>query len=299
MEVVKPIGDGFINLYKPEGMTSFAAVARVRKLIGIKQVGHAGTLDPEARGVLPIAIGRYTRLLDYCRLTPKIYRAEVVVGSMTHSGDRDGRIVARSSGYVPSLSELHHASRFLVGDIWQTPPQVSAIKHQGVRHYAAARQGQVVWPEPRRRQIYSLDQFVVRREGFFFDVSVGRGTYIRALVRDLGFIIGLAMHLGGLERRQVGAFSVQQAISLDRLEDLSDWRTALFSWKECLGVPEVRVDHDQARLITHGDRRLFEGVSWEEGVMALSYGGALLAIVEGRPWRYRLVLGKEEAPRDA
>jgi len=273
-------------------MTSHGAVARIRRITGIRQVGHAGTLDPDAVGVLPIAVGRYTRLLPYTQLTPKVYFARAMVGSITHTGDQAGRIVACSANYVPAEAEIARTGQWLVGDVWQVPPQVSALKTQGVRHYQAVHQNQVVWPSPRRVHIASIDAIDRKDRGWEFLSTVGPGTYIRAVVRDWGYLMGLAAHLIFLERRQVGGWVGDRTVTLEQLDQLGDhWPDALDGWEGHLNLESIDVDSQLKSSIGHGDVRALAGLpSYPGGVKALTYQGELLAVVEGPPWHYRIVL---------
>lgn len=286
--------DGFLNVFKPAGMSSHAVVARMRKLTGIKRIGHAGTLDPDAVGVLPLAVGRYTRLLDYALLTPKIYRAYVSVGSMTHTGDASGRITGRSRAWSIGETQLEDSARWLIGRSWQIPPQVSALKVGGRRHYDAVRHQETVWPAPRRTVIQAITEIGVTDDGWRFEAEVGPGTYIRALVRDWAAFLGVAAHLKALERIRVGAFFDTASHTLAELEqDSENWCRWLTPWDQVVLVDQQRVlDTNEVKLVRHGDIRALGHLAGKpSGRLALhDEQGDLVAIVEGPPYHYCLVL---------
>lgn len=285
---------GFLNLWKPEGMTSHAAVARVRRLSGERHIGHAGTLDPDAAGVLPLALGAYTRLMGYVDLTPKVYRAAVAIGALTHTGDAAGRVVGRSRMWVPSRAQLEASARWLVGTVWQVPPQVSALKSQGRRHYQTVREEGVVWPAPRRVVVEALEDIRPTEYGWEFLATVGSGTYIRALVRDWGYLLGVAVHLSRLERHQVGSFTAHGAVRLTDLEALREhWTDRLEDWQGHVPLPTQSMGSEAARRAAHGDRAALAELSLSQpGRVGLVHRERLVAIVEGPPWRYRVVFGE-------
>ena len=272
-------------------MTSHDVVARVRRVTGISRVGHAGTLDPGASGVLPIAVGMATRLLPYAELSPKIYRGRAVLGSTTLTGDGDGPVVGRSGGRAWSGREIHSAARWLCGTIWQVPPQVSALRGGGRRHYDVVRRGGVVWPDPRRVTVDALDEIAVLDDGWSFRCQVSPGTYVRALVRDWGYLMGGAAHLTQLVREAVGAFRVGDAVTLDQLAaSASLWSHYVTPWQNYLAMDAYVLDPPEARWAGHGDPRLFENFSDSfGGRLALTAGGRLVGIAEGPPWRYCVV----------
>ncbi len=284
---------GFLNMVKPAGMTSHAVVARVRRLTGIRQIGHAGTLDPDATGVLPLAVGTATRLLMYAQLLPKVYTARVAIGTSTHSGDAGGRVVARSRVWTLSLDDVKDAAEWLQGHVWQIPPQVSALKMGGRRHYQRVHEQEVVWPQPRRISIDSIEAIRLVRDGWEFRAVVGSGSYIRALVRDWADILGVAGHLASLQRVQVGVFVQDAATTLEGLESLgSAWQERLVPWQRVIALDAtVSLDRASAERIGHGDMHVLEQIARDcRGVIGLQWKDQLLAIAEGPPWRYRVVL---------
>ncbi|PSR23774.1 MAG: tRNA pseudouridine(55) synthase TruB [Sulfobacillus acidophilus] len=283
--------NGVINLWKPVGITSHDAVRQVRHVTGWTRVGHAGTLDPGAEGVLPVAVGSATRLLPYLVLTPKVYTGYVQVGTMTSTGDAQGRIVGRSRPWVPSLEQLTWAARFLEGSVWQVPPQVSALKVRGERHYAAVRRGVSVWPAPRLVRILSIAEIVAEREGWQFQASVGSGVYIRALVRDWGTLLGVATHLRELRRIRVGCFDGESSVSLHQLEQAHEnWGDFVQPWHACLAMERQELDPMNVARVVHGDTRILAQLTPHDGrMLALEYQGRLYAIVAESGRQYRVV----------
>lgn len=210
--------NGFLNILKPPGMTSAAVVSVVRRLTGEKRVGHAGTLDPEAAGVLPIMIGKAARLFDYLVDKQKSYVAEVAFGQATDTQDATGRVVATGDAF-PSLTQVEEAALKLTGDIWQRPSIYSAIKQDGVAMYERARRGEEV--EVPLRQVH-VDSIRVTQEmphhGYLMTIHCGRGTYIRSICHDMGEMLGCPAHMRFLLRSLSGAFDLSTAMTLEEAE---------------------------------------------------------------------------------
>lgn len=207
--------NGFLNILKPPGMTSAAVVAVVRRLTGEKRVGHAGTLDPEASGVLPIMIGKAARLFDYLVDKEKEYVAEVAFGTATDTQDATGRVIARGENY-PDWAQIEAAAASQTGDIWQRPSMYSAIKQDGVTMYERARRGETV--EVPLRQVH-VEHIALHSEtadhGALMTVRCGRGTYIRSICNDMGEFVGCPAHMRFLLRSQSGAFRLDTAMTLE------------------------------------------------------------------------------------
>ncbi len=275
-------------------MTSHAVVAAVRRLAGQQSVGHAGTLDPDAAGVLPVALGTYTRLLDYARLTPKIYQADLIFGVATATGDASGSPVGHSGPPWPSLADVEAAAGWMVGDVWQIPPAVSALKRGGERHYRAVQKGRTVWPTARRVQVQRLTVLAGQQQQWRIEATVGPGTYLRAIARDWGWVLGHGAHLDHLVRTQVGGFAITQSHDLAELAHAAAqgrWSTLLEDWTRHLDIPIIEVQLHQVKAIQHGRSDAWpdpgEGVI---GPIGLTFAGQLLAVIDGPPWRYRKVL---------
>lgn len=214
--------DGFINLDKPPGATSHDAVAMVRRALNRVKTGHTGTLDPDATGVLPICIGKATRLAEYITGLPKVYRGELKFGVTTTSQDATGDFLEIKDASYLTLEQIKACLPSFRGEIWQVPPMVSAVKKDGKRLYQLARQGQVVEREPRQVTIYRFDllQFQPGEQPrATFEIACSRGTYIRTLFHDLGQSLGCGGHLSALRRLQVGPFNVRDAITIEQIRE--------------------------------------------------------------------------------
>jgi len=207
---------GILNVDKPPGMTSHDVVATVRRLARQRKVGHAGTLDPLATGVLLICLGKATRVSEALMRSPKTYRAEALLGVSTTTDDAEGEILEQHPVTV-ARSAVEEALQTFVGHIEQVPPRYSAIKHQGKRLYQLARQGIEVELPARKVEIHRITLEAWEPPLARFVVRCGPGTYIRALARDLGRILGCGAHLTALRRTSSGQFSVADAISLKDL----------------------------------------------------------------------------------
>ena len=241
---------GFLSIDKPLGITSHDVVAHVRKICRIKRIGHAGTLDPGASGVLVLAIGPTTRLIEYVQDdTRKTYRAVISLGSATDSDDADGAVIATQA--IPAITEatLTPILAQFVGDIMQVPPKVSALHVDGQRMYDLARKGIAPELPARPVHIYSISLRAWDETSLTIDVTCGKGTYIRSLARDIGSALGTVAHLSALRRTAVGGFTVSESVSLDqlRVDGIGPWlhpnAIALLEW------PVHRAsEHEQALL---------------------------------------------------
>lgn len=210
---------GVINLYKPPGMSSAQAVAFVKRLTKTK-AGHAGTLDPEAAGVLPILIGRATRINDYLMDLPKVYLAEVAFGASTDTQDAQGRLL-ETGGQIPSLAAVKMAAQAFAGETSQMPPQYSALKVGGQTAYQLAREGKTAPLQARRIVIDAVDVLEeMPRDGFLLRVNCSKGTYIRTLCHDLGQALSCPSHMRFLLREASSGLSLTHSVTL---EDLSRW----------------------------------------------------------------------------
>jgi tRNA pseudouridine55 synthase len=213
---------GLVVVDKPAGMTSHDVVARVRRTAGTRKVGHAGTLDPMATGVLVLGLNRATRLLGHLMLTEKSYDATVRLGAATTTDDAEGEVVATASAAGVTEDDVREALRSFVGDIEQVPSAVSAIKVDGRRAYQRVRSGEVVELAARPVTVHAIGAGAFRRDGGFLDldlhVSCSSGTYVRAIARDLGAALGVGGHLTALRRTRVGAFTLAGATT--DLDDL-------------------------------------------------------------------------------
>jgi tRNA pseudouridine55 synthase len=211
--------DGILNISKPQGMTSFGAVAAVRRLTGERWVGHAGTLDPEATGVLPVCLGQGTKITAFLMDTTKVYRAQIELGRATDTYDSSGRTTQRGDPSGISRKQVTSALDSFCGRIQQTPPMFSAVKYRGKRLYKLARAGIQVERPSRPARIDRLELIDWQPPLFTIEVTCGKGTYIRCLAHDLGQVLGCGATLTSLVRRRSGLFDIRDAVSLSQFED--------------------------------------------------------------------------------
>jgi tRNA pseudouridine55 synthase len=209
--------NGFLVVDKPQGVTSFDVVRTIRRALKVRRVGHCGTLDPMATGVLPIAIGEATRLVEFVMDGEKIYRGTLKLGETTDTQDAEGTILSRSSIDGIDRSQIETAISTLLGPIQQLPPMYSALKRDGVPLYELARKGVEVERALRSIEIYRFELCSVDLPFVTFEVTCSKGTYVRTLAHDLGACLGCGAHLTALRRLKSGAFSEGEAILLDRL----------------------------------------------------------------------------------
>ena len=244
--------DGLLNLNKPIGPTSFDMIARLRRLTGVRKIGHAGTLDPLASGVLPICIGKAVRLSEYLMSDDKVYRAELTFGVRTATDDAEGEIVSQQDVNL-SRTQIEKMLAEFVGAQTQVPPQYAAIKIAGKPMYESARRGETIEAAPRQIHIERLTLLDWATPRATMDVACGKGTYIRALARDLGERLGCGAYLSALARTQCGVFALADAVALDTLERASDWRTHLLPMDYGLRAwPAVHLSADATLRILNG-----------------------------------------------
>jgi tRNA pseudouridine55 synthase len=207
--------NGYFNVLKPPGMTSSQVVGAVRRLINGEKAGHAGTLDPEAAGVLPVMAGKAARLFDYLVDKQKAYVAEVAFGAATDTQDAQGRVIARGENF-PSTKDVQNVLPRFLGEILQIPPSFSALKQDGRRLYELARKGEMVVLDPRT---ILVEEITIVREtenhGMILSIRCGRGTYVRTICHDLGEAVGCPAHMRFLLRTQSGAFTIHTAHTLE------------------------------------------------------------------------------------
>ena len=211
--------DGILNINKPAGKTSFDIVAQVKRLSGEKRVGHAGTLDPIATGVLPVCLGRATRIVQYLADATKTYRAEIELGVTTDTYDVSGRVTHRSDPLGISREQVAAALASFCGSIQQTPPMYSAVKHQGKPLYELARAGIEVERKSRLVKIFRIELLEWQPPLVTVELECGKGTYIRSLAHDLGQVLGCGANLKNLIRLRCGVFDIKDALSLPQLEE--------------------------------------------------------------------------------
>lgn len=220
--------DGVINVDKPSGPTSHDIVDRIRRIVGQKRVGHAGTLDPLASGVLIVCLGKATRIVEYLMSSWKEYFVGLVLGVETDTGDAAGQVVAERDASAVTRENFEKIATAFVGELDQVPPLYSAVKHEGKRLYQLAREGKVVQPSPRKVTIYSIE--VISFDGdqkaqekpqtrqAEIIVRCSSGTYIRSLCMDIGRSLGCGAHVSALRRTCVGKFKVENGVTLEQME---------------------------------------------------------------------------------
>jgi tRNA pseudouridine55 synthase len=286
-----PAPDGLLVVDKPSGWTSHDVVGRARRLCGTRKVGHAGTLDPMATGVLVLGIGRATRLLTFLVGCDKAYTATIRLGQSTITDDAEGEVIASTAADGITAEQLEAAVRQLTGDIQQVPSSVSAIKVKGERSYHRVRAGEDVELPPRPVTVSRFDLLATRAgdvDGIpvldvDVEVTVSSGTYVRALARDLGDALGVGGHLTALRRTRVGAFTLDQAHDLESLgavgdpeqipvTELADAARAQFTVRE--------LTDDETTAVGYGQRVDSAQEGRTEPVAAFAPDGRLVAMLD-------------------
>lgn len=278
--------DGFLIVDKPAGMTSHDVVARVRRILGQRKVGHTGTLDPFATGVLPVALGEGTKAIPFLDESRKEYHAVMRLGEATDTQDLTGQVISQGDWRQLTPDGIEAVTRFFVGAISQVPPMFSALKRDGVPLYKLARQGAEVERQPRNIDIFSLVLQRTELPDVAFSVVCSRGTYVRTLAADMGERLGCGAHLRELRRTRSGPFAIEDAVTLERLADAAvsgEVQSLVVSPLEALSpLPEFPLTERGAAKVGNGivpDAGDLES----GGDMALSGGRVLLS------WRGRLV----------
>jgi tRNA pseudouridine55 synthase len=255
--------DGVLNINKPPGMTSHDVVRAVRRITGEKRVGHTGTLDPLATGVLVLCIGKATRIAQYLEAGEKEYKAVMRLGVTTDTLDADGRVLETRAYSPPDRSQLLEALKHFTGTIMQRPPAYSAIKVNGVASYKLARVGKAELLKPRQVTIYSIDLTAYEDPLVSLTVKCSKGVYIRTLCADLGEALGPGAHLTGLVRTRSGRFGIERTVTLDRIADSAAAGTLdkiLVPLDKALAdFPAVTVEGTDAGKIVHGNRIPWHG----------------------------------------
>ena len=272
--------DGLLIIDKPAGWTSHDVVARLRRLTGTRRVGHAGTLDPLATGVLVVGVGKATRLLGHLALAEKEYLATIRLGQATSTGDAEGDVISGAPATGVTLAAVRAAAASLTGQIEQVPPAVSAVKVAGTRAYRLARAGTPPALAPRVVTVKSFRVIEERRVADLLDVDVAvtcsSGTYIRALARDMGEALGVGGHVTVLRRTRAGPYDLSLAHGLENL----DAAQALIPLERAAAdaFPSRLLTDEEARWLSHGGRLPGAGVA-PGPVAAFGPDGTLIALV--------------------
>jgi len=292
--------DGILNINKPRGMTSFGVVAIVRRLSGERRVGHAGTLDPEAIGVLPVCLGKATRIVEFLMSTTKTYRAEVELGVVTDTYDATGKVIQRGDISGIDRQRVEAALYAFRGEIVQVPPMFSAVKYNGRPLYELARAGRTVERTGRPIEIHSLEIIDWQSPMITIEVVCGKGTYIRSLAHDLGQTLGCGAMLQNLARLRCGLFTIEDSVTLPELEDAfhhGQWQKYLYSIDNVLSHwKAVTVSNETAQAIRNGrsvevgseadnDDEALSELSVDSRCRAYTSDGCLLALLHFEPER--------------
>ena len=270
---------GFLNINKPRGMTSHDSVAQARRSLGIKKVGHAGTLDPLATGVLILCLGGATRLSAYVMDTNKCYRATVRLGIETDTYDAEGTVLRECDASGITQADVERLLPSFEGEIEQLPPMYSAIKRQGRKLYELARAGQTVEREPRKVSILRLHLADWSPPLMTLEVTCSAGTYIRSLAHDLGEALGVGASLAALERTASGGFSIEDSVTPDVLFSDPDWRKYVIPARRALAAYYSLTLTGNAVNDIYNGRPISKPENVTNGMLAMGYdlGGQLRA----------------------
>ncbi len=276
--------DGVLNINKPPRLTSHDVVGRVRRIFKKMRVGHTGTLDPLATGVLVLCLGKATRIAQYIEAGEKEYTAVMRLGVTTDTLDADGRITNERAYSPPDKEKIIDVMKKFTGPLMQQPPVYSALKIDGIPSYRLAREGKAKPLAPRLVQIYDLELRSYDDPFLRFSVRCSRGTYVRTLCADIGDTLGMGAHLTELVRTRSGQFSIQQAITLDRIENIGDFsriQQLVVSISEALEeFPQLSLSEKESGRILHGNQIACPAYLGEDGCLfrLQDSSGRLLAL---------------------
>lgn len=254
--------NGVINIYKNTGMTSFDVVAMVRRVAKMKKVGHTGTLDPAASGVLPVCLGKATKIIDYIMENKKVYRVNLKLGMVTDTYDLEGEVLREKDASHITKDEILNCINSFVGTIDQVPPMYSALKQNGVRLYELARQGIEVHREARKITIYSIENIKIEsNDNIQMDVCCSKGTYIRSLCYDIGEKLNVGATMTALERIQNGPFTKEEAINIEDLTEELLEKHIISIEKALDSFEKITVNEKFGKLLRNGvkvfDNRMY------------------------------------------
>lgn len=279
---------GFLILDKPTGITSAKAVGEVKRLLGCSKVGHGGTLDPLASGILPLAIGEATKAFDYVASARKSYRFTITFGESRDTDDAEGQITATTTN-LPNKEALVAVLPSFIGRIVQTPPVYSALKVDGKRAYARARAGEAIVMQPRQVDVYSLALLEMSTPSqATLEVACGKGTYVRAMARDIAIKLNSLGYVSMLRRTRVGRFSEEASISLDKLKEGGHNAALSEAWISLElaldDIPAIRLNPEQTQRLRQGQAL---SVSMDDGRYTALCEDRLQAFVEVSGGRLR------------
>ncbi len=285
--------DGIVVVDKPDGWTSTKCVSLIRRLFGQKRVGHAGTLDPFATGVLPVCVGRATRVVEYLHDSRKTYVATLRLGIETSTGDTEGEAISEADAAGVARADLESLLPRFTGSILQEPPAFSALKIAGVPAYERARRGEKVVLEPRQVEVFAITVESFASPEAVLRVECGRGTYIRSLARDIGRALGCGAHLEALRRTAVGRLDAPVSpTELERAADEGTLANHLLPLDVGLaGHPAALLGAASEDDLVHGRRLFFSTTVAVERCVAYSERGVALGVLdrEDGAWRPRVV----------
>lgn len=254
--------NGVINIYKNTGMTSFDVVAMVRRVAKMKKVGHTGTLDPAASGVLPVCLGKATKIIDYIMENKKVYRVNLKLGMVTDTYDLEGEVLREEDASHITKDEILNCINSFLGTIDQVPPMYSALKQNGVRLYELARQGIEVHREARKITIYSIENIKIEsNDNIQMNVCCSKGTYIRSLCYDIGEKLNVGATMTALERIQNGPFTKEEAINIEDLTEELLEKHIISIEKALDSFEKITVNEKFGKLLKNGvkvfDNRMY------------------------------------------
>ncbi len=283
------VANGFINLFKPPGITSMEALRQIKRITGQRQkVGHGGTMDPLARGVLPVCFGQATRLMDHIVGGVKRYRVEITLGITTSTYDAEGESVKTGDAQGVTKNMVEESLQPWVGVVQQTPPMYSAIKVNGKRLYKLARAGIEVKREARPVEIHGIQIVEFATPKLVLEVECGKGTYIRSLAHDVGEALGCGGHVADLERILCGGFPVKESVTLEQLEEAvgipGGWQNYLFPVDRVLmGLKSITLGQQAEKHLRHGQAVTLGRPELEAGYLeecrAYNSEGVFMALV--------------------
>jgi len=295
--------DGILNIHKATGMTSHDVVAKVRKTVKQRRVGHAGTLDPAASGVLPICVGQGTRVAEYLSESGKAYQATIVFGSETDTYDEEGQVTRTASTENLALGPIEAALQQFLGPQMQIPPRYSAIKIQGQAAYKRTRAGEEITLPARPVEIFQLHIQAWQNPILLLDVSCSKGTYIRSLAYDLGRALECGAHLGGLVRTRSGPFRLEESITLEELaRALEAGEIARYlqpADRALEQYPALHLNAEESALVKHGNAFLSDHHEGQSLARIYNPDGLFIAIAAwdsaAEKWQPRKVFVGDES----
>ncbi|EKD49146.1 MAG: tRNA pseudouridine synthase B [uncultured bacterium] len=271
---------GFINLNKPSGITSHGAAQKLKKITGIRRIGHTGTLDPFATGVLVIAIGKTTKLIEFVMKTDKEYLADIVLGRETDTFDRMGKVTKESKdASIVNAKDIKTALKKFTGDIKQMPPKFSALKIKGTPAYKLAREGKNFELKPRPVKIYEVKLIEFRPPFVRVNIKCSSGTYIRSFANDIGKALKCGAYLENLQRLTVGDFNIKDSVKLDDITEKNFEEKILPASTVAKDMASINLDEDQVKRVKLGQRmKTEEDFSKEKNIALFDKEKNLIAV---------------------